>query len=363
MDAAKTFVCVDMRASELRLAVFEKSKDGKASPMLLNCVRVTYTDGQGQVCWPLVAGALREFVGRNGLQGVEAVAGLPGHALFIRFDEMNSPQRPSRQEVLQRIMALKPPFSIDQIYYDYTAMPRGEGSWLVMSAVAQKEFVDMLAAAVSEAGLKLSAVDAVPFASIEAAFSAHDNDAFANEIVLDIDTANTTVLFLSHKDRGHFLRTLPFGTDSIDNLVAEKFNVSVGDAGRLRAQAYSDASGLTPEVVANVRQVGANVLEKIHMELRRSTKVYIEHENEQMPKRIQLAGAAAESSVGSYFQKALDIATCPFNPLRKIPVAAGSAPGDFAGISPSLGGVVGLALRHGLDRQYRLNLIEEQTGK
>ncbi len=360
MAAPPRIVSLNLGSQSLGLATFQSQAPDRL--ILTSYLRHDFpTDpaGEGDRC-TLITAALRGMMEEIGVKGGPVAYAVSGHSVFARFLKLPF----SDEEKLDRIIAFEAqqniPFPIDEVVWDYQLLGSDSDREIeVVLAAIKSDQLEKINAAVEEAGLETTLVDAAPMALYNA-FRFNYSDLSGCSLLLDLGARTTNLLLV--EPGTSFSRSIPIGGSSITCAIAREFNepYAVAELRKTRdglvRQDNVSAAASDPQV-ARVSQLLRNTMMRLSSEIARTISFYRAQQQGAPPERIFLCGGtAATPDLREFFVQKFQLPIELFNPLRNVAIASAVTMENAEGSAHLLGELVGLALRATMTCPMELNL-------
>jgi type IV pilus assembly protein PilM len=352
-----TIVGIDIGSETVRAV--ELSEPGKGRPVLHRYHELDLPAGavtRGEVEQPhTVATALKQLWARGGFKSKTVVIGVGNQRVLAR--DLTVPKAS-----LKQIRATLPfqvqdllPVPVSDALLDFYPLSESESetgptvNGLLLAAI--KDAVLGNVKAVQSAGLRPLNVDLVPFALVRALLSREagvnakaDADTGSGAIaVIDLGATATTVVIASG-GIPQFIRIIPSGSDDLTRALAQRLEVSEGEAGRIKQRL-----GLATAVADMDEHKAVQVIYEVTNEMLaslRNTVSYFSNVHPETPVRgIVVTGGAAV--MPGFMTARADVVRLPVSlgdPLANVALGKGLDPAQFAAARTTLAVAVGLAL-------------------
>ncbi|MCB1209090.1 MAG: type IV pilus assembly protein PilM [Verrucomicrobiales bacterium] len=297
---------------------------------------------------PQLRVALQELAEKLRLSKQSVWYSVAGHVVFTRFVKLPPVQPDKVDQIVEFEARQNVPFPINEVIWDYETVasdgPETEVVLVAMKADSLNEFNDQ----VVDAGLVTSGVDLAPMALYNG-FRYNYPDVQESVVLIDLGARSTNLVFVEG-DR-FFTRNILVGGAAITNAIAKEFGVGFGDAEQQKVANGFVALGGAVEshpdaAVAALSKVIRNSMTRLHGEVVRTINYYRSQQGGNPPQRIFLCGGgAALGYAADFFQEKLKLPVEIFDGLRGVQLDRGIDSAEAAQAAPSMGELVGLALR------------------
>jgi type IV pilus assembly protein PilM len=289
---------------------------------------------------PTVVRAIREAVGKAGIEAKDAVIGICGRELIIKKIEI--PEVPENElgDAIQLEAEHHIPFAAEEVFLDHHVVGRRGNVMDVLLVAVKKAKVTEYAAVVSEAGFVPSIVDVDGFA-VENQFELNGSVA-PDEAVALIDIG--AAVMKTNVTRGGasiFARDIPFGGNRYTEAIASALSLSFAQAETVKVRGSADAAAVASAI--------EGVSRELSMEVQRTFDYFASTAESDRIGKIVLSGGCAElPGLTDYLASTWGIPVEAARPFQKIDT--GACARDVAAAGASLAVAVGLALRHPGDK-------------
>ncbi len=274
---------------------------------------------------------------------------LPSQAVFSRFVKLPGSSPEDIRSIISFEAQQNVPFPIDEVVWDYQILGKErEGNWDVALVAIKADQLEEIHRAGVQGGFPAESLDVAPMALYNA-FRYNYSDVTGVSMLIDIGARTTNLIFVEGDKL--FSRTIPIGGNTISANLAKELEVDISVAELLkREKGYVALGGAYAEPedasVGKISKVARNTLTRLHAEITRSISFYRANQGGRQPVRALLCGGAvAMPYMLEFFAEKLQMPVEFFNPLRNITVANETVAAAIAKKTPSLGVVVGTALR------------------
>jgi len=297
---------------------------------------------------PQLRVALQELAEKLRLSKQSVWYAVAGHVVFTRFVKLPPVQPDKVDQIVEFEARQNVPFPINEVIWDYETVasdgPETEVVLVAMKADSLNEFNDQ----VVDAGLQTSGVDLAPMALYNG-FRYNYPDVQESVVLIDLGARSTNLVFVEGEK--FFTRNILVGGAAITNAIAKEFGVGFGDAEQQKVangfvalggavESHPDAS------IAALSKVIRNSMTRLHGEVVRTINYYRSQQGGNAPQRIFLCGGgAALGYAADFFQEKLKLPVEIFDGLRGVQLDRGIDSAEAAQTAPSMGELVGLALR------------------
>ena len=271
-----------------------------------------------------------------------------GHVVFTRFVKLPPVQPEKLDQIVQLEARQTVPFPLNEVIWDHEYVesggPEAEAVLVAIKADSLNEFNDQ----VVDSGMQTSGVDLAPLALYNG-FRYNYPDVQESVVIIDLGARSTNLVFV--EGSRFFTRNILVGGAAITNAIAKEFGVGFGDAEQQKVANGFVALGGAVEShpdpsIAALSKVIRNSMTRLHGEVVRTINYYRSQQGGGAPQRIFLAGGgAALGYAADFFQEKLKLPVEIFDGLRGVQLDRGIDTSEAAQSAPSMGELVGLALR------------------
>lgn len=361
MARVERILTLDVGASRIVLAEFLAGKG--TPPELLNySVGNIGAEGEGQTTTPaFIVSALRELMRTSGMKPARLYMCVSGQVVFPRFVKLPPVTSDKLIDIIHYEAEQNVPFPIDEVIWDYQLVgDTGSGEMNVMLVTAKIESVKTLTDCTQGADLEPEVVDVAPMALYNIVrYNYADLQGCA--MILDIGGRSSNLVFI--EENRIFSRSIPVAGNAITQEIMKEFDVSWAEAEELKVtQGFVAFGGVYAgpenEVADRVSKVIRNVVTRLHAEINRSINFYRSQQGGSPPTFVLLTGGTSVMPhIDTFFREKMSVDVEMLNPFRSLPVSQALDGDQVVKDLHVLGGVAGLALRHGLTCPVELNLM------
>ncbi|MCB1129032.1 MAG: pilus assembly protein PilM, partial [Verrucomicrobiae bacterium] len=210
---AKSFLCVDFGASNLKLAEFDVTEAGALRLLRYGVKSLGLAGAQPAAREGVVQRGLQELIGTKAFVARNCNVCAPGFDVFNKFVKLPPVDASKATQIIQYEAQQNVPFPLEEVVWDYQilgAMPSGDLEVLLVAV--KSDVIERLFRSAETTGLRLDLVDASP-AALCNAFRYNYGDVEGCSMLLDIGAKTSTVLFFE-KDR-FYCRSINIGANAI----------------------------------------------------------------------------------------------------------------------------------------------------
>ena len=336
---------------------------GGEAPVLERFAQVVLPTGAVREGEVVDAGAVTEAVRRlwseGGLRQRRVVMGVANQRVIVRQAELPLMSEADLQAALQFEAQELIPIPVEEAILDSQIVedivgPEGEARMRILLAAAQREMVRTHLAAVEAAGLRVTAVDVVPFALVRALAgpaSANFEAGGGAEAIVCIGGGVTNVV-VHEQGVPRFVRILLVGGDDLTAAIAQELDVDLDRAEDLkrRADASSDDA-----LLARAGQVLADRLVPLVEEIRGSLDYYLAQPQSLPINRLLVTGGASRTAgLLERLAAQLDGQVEAGRPLAGLRIGnVGLSESQLAALEPAIAVPIGLAMAGEVQRGVR----------
>ena len=287
-----------------------------------------------------VVRAIREAVGKAGIEAKDAVIGICGRELIIKKIEI--PEVPENElgDAIQLEAEHHIPFAADEVFLDHHVVGRRGNVMDVLLVAVKKAKVTEYAGVVEEAGFVPSIVDVDGFA-VENQFEL--NRGVTNDEAVALIDIGAAVMKTNVTRGGAsiFARDIPFGGNRYTEAIASALSLSFAQAENVKVRGGADATSAASAI--------EGVSRELSMEVQRTFDYFASTAESDRIGKIVLSGGCAElPGLTDYLASTWGIPVEAARPFQKIDTGAYAREAAAAGASLAV--AVGLALRHPGDK-------------
>lgn len=362
MADSKNIIVLNLGSQRVGAAVFAKTAGGD---LILKRYRIVEMAGDPSVDatrLPQLKVAVEELVSKLKLGKGAAWYAVAGHTVFTRFVKLPPVQGDKLEQIVEFEARQNVPFPINEVIWDFELVGDKEAVEPEVVLVAMKaDSLNELNDQVEASGLQGAGVDIAPMATFNA-FRYSYPDVDEPVVIVDLGARSTNLIFVEGERM--FTRNILVGGATVSTAVGKEFGLGFGDAeSQKREQGFVAFGGAVEEhadpAIAALSKVIRNTMTRLHGEVTRTINYYRAQQQGSPPKRVFLAGGGAMMpGVVEFFQEKLKLPVEMFDPLRGVQLDRGVDTGASTD-APSMGELVGLALRSGGSCPVELELVPE----
>lgn len=233
------------------------------------------------------------------------------------------------------------PFNINDINFDYQVVRENEGGLEIILVAAKKDFLEMYANAVKDAGLNAKIIDVDSFA-LQNLFE-YGYETSPDETVAIVDVGCSFLkINVVNKGIPVFTRDINVGGKVLTKEIQKRLGMGFDDAESMKVD--GSVTGQIPEEIADLVQM---ISENITAEIKKSLDFYIASSAENIISQILLTGGSSQiPGLAGIIEAHIDVPVTILNPFTVIGYDADLFNEDYIRtISPFVAVPVGLALR------------------
>jgi len=313
----------------------------------------TFRDGE-VVNAEALADAVAELWATNGFKAKKAITAVSGQSAITR--PVRFPVMPDEElkEVITFEAERHIPFSLDEVYIDFQKLgevqEEGQTRLDVLLVAAQKQLVNSYVSMAKLANLEIVVVDIASFAVARALQGAEhglaDDDQAIASILIRSDTTDINVL---KNGIPRFSRSVPLGTNSLVDVIANSLYMTPKEAGTLLDEMVLSIPGheeQIPQRIEDAAEIIKPVLHELYDEIQRSVN-FFQAQGTDTVARVVLSGRGAKiRNLDKFLNSRLGIDVEIGDPLSRLKFDEAQFPPDFLRVNaPLLTTGIGLALR------------------
>ncbi len=347
--ADNSIAVINLGSQRIGGAVFGKTGGGD---LILKRYAFVDMDGDPSVDvsrLPQLKVALQELVTRLKIKGQKAWCAVPGHPVFSRFVKLPPVQGDKLAQIVEFEARQNVPWQLDEVSWDYEVVgPADQGEVEVVLAAMKYEPLNEMHEELVSCGIDVAGLDVGPLALYNAFCYSHP-DVDEPALIIDLGARSTNLVFIDG-DR-FFTRNLLVGGAAVTNAIAKEFKVSFAEAEAQKcSQGFVALGGAVEdhpdEAVNAMSKVMRNSMTRLHAEVMRTITFYRSQQGGSAPKRVFIAGGgSAAGYVAEFFSEKLKLPVEVFNGVRGVLPDRSVDAVALQVDAPSLGELVGLALR------------------
>lgn len=314
----------------------------------------------GEVVDPqAVSATVRRLWSEGGFNGKNVVIGVANQRVIVRLADMPAMNEADLQSALKFEAQELIPIPVDDAILDFQILDdvlreSEDPQMRVLLAAGQREMVANHVAAAERAGLRVGAVDLVPFSLVRALASEpspFDSDIRAEAIVCIGGGVTNVVIHENGVPR--FVRVLLVGGDDVTEAIVRDLSVQIDEAESLKRRA--DISSADPDV-ARAGRVVADRLAPLVEEIRGSLDYYMAQSQSSTVDRVLVTGGGSRiAGLMERLQAQLGARVEPARPLDRLRIGSRIGLGDdeLSELEPVLTVPIGLALAGHVEKGTR----------
>lgn len=364
---AKSFLCVDFGASNLKLAEFDVTEAGALRLLRYGVKSLGLAGAQPAAREGVVQRGLQELIGTKAFVARNCNVCAPGFDVFNKFVKLPPVDASKATQIIQHEAQQNVPFPLEEVVWDYQilgAMPSGDLEVLLVAV--KSDVIERLFRSAETTGLRLDLVDASP-AALCNAFRYNYGDVEGCSMLLDIGAKTSTVLFFE-KDR-FYCRSINIGANAITQEFAAEAKMPFVEAEKIKiAEGFVSLGGAYEEPdnphQAAISKIARQVMTRLHIQVNQTIQFYRSQQGGKAPERLFLSGGASIMAyTAQFFAEKLNLSVEYFNPFRNVEIDPSVNLEELARVAHSFGEVVGLGLRNPTRCPVELNLMPKSIRK
>ena len=363
--ADKQFTIVlNIGTQHVSLGLFEISKSGKLVLSQFDSESLGADASTNESPAIQVRAAIDVLVERVGVKG-KVRYGISGQSVFTRFVKLPPLDNDDIEQLVKFEAQQHIPFELEEVVWDYEILDAGGEKEVVIVAI-KSDVLDGINDAVNEAGLLTAEVDVSPMALYNT-FRAAYPDLDESALVIDIGAKTSDLLYVE-PDR-FFTRSANIGGSTVTSAIAKEFDVPFEEAEihKTKHGMVSLGSGHTQqldEATAALATCIRNAMNRLAMEVPRTTNYFRSQHGGHAPKRVFLAGGGANLPYAKeFFEEKLKLPIEYFNPLPAIAVDPGVDTERLSKEAHKMGQLIGLGLRSIGKTRINIDLVPSKVGE
>lgn len=364
MADKQSTIVLNIGTQHVSLALFDVSKSGQLVLTQFDSESLSVdssTDEGRSIQLRAAIDVLAERVGAKG----KVRYGISGQSVFTRFVKLPPLDDDDIDQLVQFEAQQHIPFELEEVVWDYEILDAGGDKEVVIVAI-KSDVLDGINDAVNGAGLMTAEVDVSPMALYNA-FRAAYPDMEESALVIDIGAKTSDLLYVE-PDR-FFTRSANIGGSTVTNAIAKEFDVPFEEAEihKTKHGMVSLGSGHTQqldEATAALATCIRNAMNRLAMEVPRTTNYFRSQHGGSAPKRVFLAGGGANLPYAKeFFEEKLKLPIEYFNPLPAITVSESVDTERLSKEAHKMGQLIGLGLRSIGKTEVNIDLVPSKVGE
>jgi type IV pilus assembly protein PilM len=348
--ADNSFAVFNLGSQRVSGAVFSKARNGDLVLKAAAFAEMHGDPGVEATRLPQLRVAILELADKLRLKGKDVWYAIAGHVVFTRFVKLPPFDEEKADQIVEFEARQNVPFPINEVIWDYEFIgPKSGGEREVALVAIKADALNDVNDQVEAGGVKSVGVDLAPLA-VYNAFRYSYPDVDGSALIVDLGAKSTNLVF-AENDRV-FTRNILVGGSTVTGAIAKELGLAFGDAeSAKRTQGYVAPGGAyepnPDEMVDAMAKIMRNTMTRLHGEIVRTMNYYRAQQGGTPPQRIFLCGGGAQTSmVTEFFQEKFNLPVEVLNPLRGVQMDRGANQAEAAANAPSMGELIGLALRH-----------------
>lgn len=348
--ADNSFAVFNLGSQRVSGAVFAKARNGDLVLKAAAFAEMHGDPGVEATRLPQLRVAVLELADKLRLKGKDVWYAIAGHVVFTRFVKLPPFDEEKADQIVEFEARQNVPFPINEVIWDYEFIgPKTGGEREVALVAIKADALNDVNDQVEAGGVKAVGVDLAPLA-VYNAFRYSYPDVDGSALIVDLGAKSTNLIFVEN-DRV-FTRNILVGGSTVTGAIAKELGLAFGDAENAkRTQGYVAPGGAyepnPDEMVDAMAKIMRNTMTRLHGEVVRTVNYYRSQQGGNPPQRIFLCGGGAQTAmVAEFFQEKFNLPVEVLNPLRGVQMDRGANQAEATANAPSMGELVGLALRH-----------------
>jgi type IV pilus assembly protein PilM len=348
--ADNSFAVFNLGSQRVSGAVFTKARNGDLVLKAAAFAEMHGDPGVEATRLPQLRVAVLELADKLRLKGKDVWYAIAGHVVFTRFVKLPPFDEEKADQIVEFEARQNVPFPINEVIWDYEFIGPRSGAEREVALVAIKaDALNDVNDQVEAGGVKSVGVDLAPLA-VYNAFRYGYPDVDGSALIVDLGAKSTNLIFVENERV--FTRNILVGGSTVTGAIAKELGMAFGDAEHAkRTQGYVAPGGAyepnPDEMVDAMAKIMRNTMTRLHGEIVRTMNYYRAQQGGTPPQRIFLCGGGAQTSmVAEFFQEKFNLPVEVLNPLRGVQMDRGANQAEATANAPSMGELVGLALRH-----------------
>ncbi|MCE9518956.1 MAG: pilus assembly protein PilM [Verrucomicrobia bacterium] len=364
--ADSTFAVLNLGSQRVSGAIFGKTRTGELVLKSVNIAEMHGDPGAEATRLPQLRMAAVELAESLRLSGRPVWYAIAGHVVFTRFVKLPPFEDDKADQIVEFEARQNVPFPINEVIWDYEFIGDKSGPEREVALVAIKaDALDDINEQLEDRGIKVAGVDLAPLA-LSNAFRYGYPDVDVPTLLIDLGAKSTNLVFIEG-DR-LFTRNILVGGCAVTGNIAKELNIKFGEAeDRKRAQGFVSPGGThephEDEEVDAISKIIRNTMTRLHGEIIRTIHYYRTQQSGSIPQCIFLCGGGAQTPlITEFFSDKFNLPVEVMNPLRGVQVES-RAQAIADANTPSMGELVGLALRHIGSAPVEVDLVPESVAR
>ncbi len=364
--AESTFAVLSLGSQRVSGAVFGKTRSGELVLKNVNFAEMHGDPGAEATRLPQLRLAAVELAESLRLSSRPVWYAIAGHVVFTRFVKLPPFEDDKADQIVEFEARQNVPFPINEVIWDYEfigekSKPEREVALVAIKADALNDINEQL----EDCGIKVIGVDLAPLA-LSNAFRYCYPDVAEPTLIIDLGAKSTNLVFIEGDKL--FTRNILVGGSAVTGNIAKEIGIRFGEAeDRKRSQGFVSPGGThephEDEEVDAISKIIRNTMTRLHGEIIRTIHYYRTQQGGSIPQRIFLCGGGAQTPlICEFFTEKFNLPVEVMNPLRGVKVE-GRAQSVADANTPSMGELVGLALRHIGSAPVEVDLVPESVAR
>jgi type IV pilus assembly protein PilM len=347
--ADNSFAVFNLGSQRVSGAVFAKARNGDLVLKAAAFAEMHGDPGVEATRLPQLRVAVLELADKLRLKNKDVWYAIAGHVVFTRFVKLPPFDEDKADQIVEFEARQNVPFPINEVIWDYEFIgPKSGGEREVALVAIKADALNDVNEQVEAGGVRAVGVDLAPLA-VYNAFRYSYPDVDGSALIVDLGAKSTNLIFVEN-DRV-FTRNILVGGSTVTGAIAKELGMAFGDAEHAkRVQGYVAPGGAyepnPDEMVDAMAKIMRNTMTRLHGEVVRTMNYYRAQQGGTPPRQIFLCGGGAQTAmVTEFFQEKFNLPVEVLNPLRGVQFDRGANQSEATANAPSMGELVGLALR------------------
>lgn len=361
--ADNSFAVLNLGSQRVSGAVFSRARNGDLVLKSFAFAEMHGDPGVEATRLPQLRVAVLELADKLKMKGKDVWYAIAGHVVFTRFVKLPPFDEDKADQIVEFEARQNVPFPINEVIWDYEFIgPKSGGEREVALVAIKAEALNDVNDQLEASGARVAGVDLAPLA-VYNAFRYGYPDVDGSALIVDLGAKSTNLIFVEN-DRV-FTRNILVGGSTLTGAISKELGVAFGDAEQAkRSQGYVAPGGAyepnPDEMVDAMAKIMRNTMTRLHGEILRTINYYRTQQGGSAPQRIFLCGGGAQTAmVTEFFQEKFNLPVEVLNPLRGVQFDRQVNQSEAAANAPSMGELVGLALRQAGASPVQVELVPD----
>ena len=255
-----------------------------------------------------VASIIREAIKRAGpkkIRSRKVICSLPESKAFLRIINIPKMEEQEVEEAIKWEMEANIPLSMDQVYFDWQLLDtESKNKQNILTVAVAKEIVDDEMEVLKKAGLDVYGLEVESIASARSLISEKETKKDSTSLIVDLGSKRTSFIMVVG-GVPFFTSSIPFSSESINDAIAKKLNVSPKEAEGIKIN-YGIEYFNSDNPIFNATK---SLLENLIQEIGKNLDFYfsIAKESPKIEKIILCGGGANLKGMVAYLVKRLNM--------------------------------------------------------